>query len=119
MKNAIKFLGIIALIAVIGLSFAACGDPEQGPTGEKGEKGDPGGLLPYIPAESGLLGSTWILSSPNYRAAFSNDGYTFTDTNIGSGNVDTYAVHSYGKRPDGTHIVYVVRSSGSNYLRKI
>jgi hypothetical protein len=28
MKNTIKFLGIIALVAIIGFSMAACGEPE-------------------------------------------------------------------------------------------
>jgi hypothetical protein len=29
MKNAIKFVGIIALVAVIGFSMAACGDEDE------------------------------------------------------------------------------------------
>jgi len=33
MKNYIKFFGIIALAAVIGFSFTACGDSDPGPGG--------------------------------------------------------------------------------------
>jgi hypothetical protein len=117
MKNAIKFLGLIAIVAVIGLSFAACGDPEQGPAGPKG---DPGGLLPYIPQESGLLGTTWnglYNDVTPYELTFSNDGYAFTDTNKNTSTVNTYDVLSYGKRPDGSHIVTALRSSNTSILK--
>jgi hypothetical protein len=121
MKNALKFLGLIALVAVIGFSFVACGEGpqgEQGETGqqgEKGEKGDPGtpgtgaGMLPYIPAESGLLSTTWIEDDdPNpYTLTFSGDGYTVTRT-VGSSSGTDFQVINYGKRPDGSLFVTAV-----------
>jgi len=36
MKNAIKLLGIIAIVAVIGFSMAACGDDDSGGGGGSG-----------------------------------------------------------------------------------
>jgi hypothetical protein len=123
MKNAIKFLGFIALVAVIGFSFAACGDAEQGPTGPKGDQGPTGStgptgpegpmrpdiLLPYIPEESGLLDTTWTYSATD-KVIFSADGYTVTTT-YGSGF--TRQVFSYGKRPNGTYLVTASGSSSS------
>jgi hypothetical protein len=98
MKNAIKFFGFIALIAVIGFSFVACGDPEQGPAGAKGDKGDTGpagGMLPYIPVESGLLGTTWNQDEASGIITISDDGYF----------INNATVLSYGKRPDDVHII--------------
>jgi hypothetical protein len=128
MKNSIKFLGLIAIVAIMGLSFAACEGPQgpmgpQGPQGDpgtNGPKGDPGGVLTYIPAESGLLGTTWnglYNGATPYELTFSNDGYTFTDTNKNTSSVSTYDVVSYGKRPDGTHFATALRSSNTYMLK--
>jgi hypothetical protein len=117
MKNALKFLGLIALVAVIGFSFAACGDAEQGPAGAKGEqgdkgdKGDPGtpgsgaGMIPYIPTDSGLLGTLWAGndSNPDFALAISDDGYTVYS------NGGTYQLLSYWKGSDGT-VIQLLRS---------
>ena len=44
MKNKIKLFGIIALVAMTGLSFAACSDSNNGPTGQNPvTPGTPGG----------------------------------------------------------------------------
>jgi hypothetical protein len=121
MKNALKFLGLIALVAVIGFSFAACGDAEQGPTGPKGDKGDTGQkgdegpmrpdiLLTYIPEESGLLGTTWTRSD-SISTIINSDGYTMTFN-----NTTTYQVISYGKRPDGSHVLTFINSTTPSLL---
>jgi hypothetical protein len=127
MKNSIKWLGIIALIAVIGFSFVACGEGPEGPqgdpgtngtngtNGQKGDKGDTGSegpmrpdiLLTYIPEESGLLGTTWRRNTNT--AIINNDGYTIGWT-LGSSQV-TDQVLSYGKRPDGSHVVTSLEGS--------
>ena len=46
MKNVLKFVGIIAIAAVIGFSMAACGNPDNGP--------GPGPLGGVLPAPMGL-----------------------------------------------------------------
>jgi hypothetical protein len=126
MKNALKFLGLIALFAVIGFSFAACGEGPEGPqgdpgtngtngtNGQKGDKGDTGpegpsglsegGLLCYIPEESGLWGTVWNRTAgtgTTTKVTFDNDGYTVTCV-----PARTVEIESYGKRPDGTQLVY-------------
>jgi hypothetical protein len=114
MKNALKLFGIIALIAVIGFSFAACGDAEQGPAGPQGDKGDPGGMIPYIPAESGLLGTVWAGndSNPDLALAISDDGYTVYR------NGGTYQLLSYWKGADGT-VIQLVYSGTYIYIDRI
>jgi hypothetical protein len=116
MRNLIRFLGIIALVAVIGFSFVACGDAEQGPMGPQGDKGDTGQqgnkgdtgpegpmrpdiLLSYIPEESGLWGTTWK-SAGGTTVIFSNDGLSYTSSY--NQNTVTHQILSYGKRLDGT-----------------
>jgi hypothetical protein len=116
MKNLIRLLGIIAIVAVIGFSLVACGDAEQGPTGpqgEQGEKGDPGGMIPYIPTESGLLGTFWMVedSDPIQALAISYDGDTFYRIGTGSG---TYQLLSYWKGSDGTITIQLIRYSNYN-----
>jgi hypothetical protein len=61
MKNSIKWLGIIALIAVIGFSFVACGDAEQGPTGPTGDTGPTGPTGPAGP--TGHAGAVKVVDS--------------------------------------------------------
>ena len=103
MKNIIKLFGIIALVAVIGFSVIAC----EGPAGPKG---DPGDVLSYIPAESGLRGSVWNQNGGSYKITFSNDGYSVEYV---STSPYTYLVGSYGKRPDGTQVIFFYFSAVS------
>jgi hypothetical protein len=132
MKNSIKWLGIIALIAVIGFSFVACGDAEQGPTGpkgdpgtngtngQKGDKGDTGSegpmrpdiLLTYIPAESGLLGTVWNRNSGSGTVTIYENGYTMRWY---ISVEEPLQVASYGKRPDGSHVINCKSNTQENY----
>jgi len=57
MKNAVKLIGIIALVAVIGFSFIACGGDEGGGGGGGGGNQDGGGTT-----FSSLVG-TWVNST--------------------------------------------------------
>ena len=58
MKNAFKLIGIIALAALIGFSFVACGDDSGGgPTGNPGGTDNPGGGGGGGGANSALNGS--------------------------------------------------------------
>jgi hypothetical protein len=73
MKSTLKILGIIALVAVIGFSMAACG----------GEEEDDGGGGGKIAIPSVYLNTTWICNSytnippyPLYRT----ETITFTDS---------------------------------------
>jgi len=67
MKDVIKRLGIIAFVAVIGFSMAACGDGSGGGDGGGGNGGGGGG---------GLKGTSWSRSASLSRTY----GYSFTYT---------------------------------------
>jgi hypothetical protein len=117
MKNALKFLGIIALVAVIGFSFAACEGPvgPQGDTGTTGPQRTPGadgGMIPYIPAESGLLGTIWEIngSNPIQSLIISDDGYTFSREGT---NSSTFQLLSYWKGTDSTATIQIISSGGT------
>jgi hypothetical protein len=115
MKNSIKWIEIVALIAVIGFSFAACGEGPEGPKGETGPQGPAtGGMLPYIPAESGLLGTVWDqdIDPPHtgVKLTFSSDGYTLNRV------AEICTVTGYGKRPDGSHVVTFFHYTYSEFL---
>ncbi|MDR0320138.1 MAG: hypothetical protein LBI28_01410 [Treponema sp.] len=58
MKNKINLLGLIALVAVIGFSFAAC-DGEQGPQGQQGPQGGigPAGSVKVVDNEGREVGT--------------------------------------------------------------
>jgi hypothetical protein len=101
MKNLLKLIGIIALVAVIGFSMAACDD------GSKDDNGGGGDVLSYIPAESGLRGSVWNQNTNEntFVITFSNDGYSVVFANTNASSSETQPVTSYAKRPDGTHVI--------------
>jgi hypothetical protein len=67
MKNTIKFLGIIALAAIIGFSFTACGDDDDDNSGGGNE------WLKQIPAN--YLNTTWERERSN-----SSGTSTWTET---------------------------------------
>jgi len=99
MKNAIKLLGIIAIVAVIGFSFAACGDDDSG-----------GG-------KDVLDGTTWKaiqeytyvvkFNSPNFTVtqSLTSNGQTLSETSRGtytvSGSTLTFTYES-GRSNTGT-----------------
>jgi hypothetical protein len=63
MKNIFKFLGIIALVAVIGFSFAACSDGGGGGGGD-GDGGNGGGGGGQIITISGTFGGASVAGNP-------------------------------------------------------
>jgi hypothetical protein len=66
MKQTIKLFGIIAIVAIVGFSFAACGDAEQGPAGPKGDTGAAGPQgQDGLPGQAGSGGlAVWDNSTP-------------------------------------------------------
>jgi hypothetical protein len=127
MKNAFKFLGLIALVAVMGFSFVACGEGQEGPQGKDGKDGkdgtdglDGGGLLPYIPANCPLLGASETLwatqayiedptTASNASAyKFVPDGKTFYSSITGGTDFTERKVVSYRTYEVGTNQVYII-----------
>jgi len=85
MKNLFKLFGIIAIVAVIGFSMAACGDDDGG-GGENNNNNNPGG------GNNVNVVGTW--EGDGYIFQFSED-YTFIyDKGAGfdAGNSGTYTV---------------------------
>jgi hypothetical protein len=127
MRNLIRLFGLIALVAVIGFSFAACGegadgkdgvDGKDGTDGTDGTPGADGGMIPYIPAESGLLGTVWDQggSVPYQTLIISGDGYTFTRISTIS---TTYQLLSYWKGPDGAVTLQLLYDGNTNTIARI
>ena len=89
MKNTIKVFGIIALVAVIGFSMAACKDDDNGGGGGGGGGGvqnDPGDLAGTWTGNIGgynaivtISGSGWIMTASN--ANFYDSGYFIRNGN--------------------------------------
>jgi len=79
MKNTIKVLGIIALLAIIGFSMAACGDDDGGGGGGGGGGGS-----------NSLAGTTW--NNPSYG------GVRFYTTSYDFGGVASGTYTFDGKR---------------------
>jgi len=77
MKNTIKFLGIIAFVAIIGFSMAACGDDSGGGGGGGGS--------------GGLSGTTWNCTTPGVTATL-----TFTSSS-------RVKLEYYGQTDNGTY----------------
>jgi len=63
--------------------------------------------MSYIPAESGLRGSTWTIAAYS-SIIFSADGYS------ASVSSNTYDIISYGKRPDNVQVIVVYSYSSSS-----
>jgi len=85
MKNTTKFFGIIALIAIIGLSVVACGDLSSDNTGEENDGGGGG-----IPSE--LVGEWAAKANPSEMLfKITSDG-TFTSTGQSGGDFDKISV---------------------------
>jgi hypothetical protein len=64
--KAMQRIAITVLVAIIGFSFATCGDPEQGPTGQQGPAGPqgntgPAGSVKVVDSEGREVG-TFIMS---------------------------------------------------------
>jgi hypothetical protein len=101
MKNLFKVLGIIALVAIIGLSFAACDDNSGG-----GGSGGPGG--PGNTGGSGGLVAKWYVTQGMADAGDSPVWEFTSNGKLTSGGVDvglTYKATSntitlyYGSTP--------------------
>jgi hypothetical protein len=78
MKNLFKLIGIIALAAVIGFSFAACGDDDGTTGGNSGNGGNPGNGG----GNSGLNG-TWV-NQAGEQWVFNNGSLTVNIDNVES-----------------------------------
>jgi hypothetical protein len=89
MKNEIKLIGIIVIVAVIGFSFVSCSD---------GGSGGPGG--------SAALQGTWKWTNPSPQAGMKNAiSITF------SGNNFTYIEYEFGGSIDIGKGAYTVNGS--------
>jgi hypothetical protein len=107
-RRNLSILAFSLLLLAVSLAFASCEGPAgpKGSDGQQGPTGPQGDMLPYIPAESGLRGTTWIEDDTlPYNIVISSDGYTITGTFINSSIGGVSYVGSYGKRPDGTHVI--------------
>jgi hypothetical protein len=86
MKNFIKLMGVIAVVAVIGFSMAACGGDDD--DGGGGGGGGGGGSI------SGVWGDG---SSHEQTITFSGSNYTFADDDGSVLSSGTYTLASDGK----------------------
>jgi hypothetical protein len=99
MKNTIKFLGIIALVAVIGFSMAACGDGDDNGGGGGSSKsveatvGDEGMLfINYNGDEDMAVTVTTTLPSPNNKFTMNKVGDTKEITGLTPGQKVTVTI---------------------------
>ena len=96
MKNALKMLGIIAIVAVIGFSMVACGNPDNGPIGPiSGSLPAPTGLTATaLTAETIVLSWNTVSGGVLYRvyASFSaSSGYQLLETTTSNSTIFTGA----------------------------
>ncbi|GBU26701.1 hypothetical protein R84B8_00211 [Treponema sp. R8-4-B8] len=84
MKNFFKFLGIIALTAVIGFSMVACNDDDDKGGGGGGGGSSSGLTIQNIPSEitGYVIGTAMVGTPPLYLIA--NDPYVTSGTQKGS-----------------------------------
>jgi hypothetical protein len=85
MKNVFKVLGIIALVAVIGFSMAACGGDDDGGGGGGDKKAD---LVGIWSKDGGNLELT-VTVSPN------SGTYRLSSTNTPTDGIVTFDILSY------------------------
>ena len=95
MKNLFKLIGIIAMAAVIGFSFAACGDDDGTTGGNSGNGGNPvsggnpgnggGGTGGLNGTWVNQAGEVWVLNNGNLTVS-NNDGEFIRGTYSTSGN---------------------------------
>jgi len=89
MKNTIRFLSIIAIIAVFGLAVIGCNDGGDNNNGNNGSSGN------------GALGSTLVITNQQVYEAYSNTsiytGYTGSDTLDSSENYGGTGAITKGK----------------------
>jgi hypothetical protein len=122
MKNAIKFLGLIGLVAVIGFSISACGEGPEGPQGQDGKDGTDGqNGKDGTDGQNGLPGSNSVrvVDSTNREVCIvittgsstyiSISGYTFYGINLTSGEISRQDIFATG--PDGSGTIF-----GGNYV---
>jgi hypothetical protein len=89
MKNTIKFLGIIAFVAVIGILFAACDD--IGGDGSGGSSGSKGSIRVYAPKATAITQVSIINSSGKHVKV--------------DGRIPANSSRLYGDLPIGTYTV--------------
>jgi hypothetical protein len=108
MKNVIRFLGIIALVAVIGFSFAACGD---------GGGGGGGGTTTTPPTLDTALNGTWTYTEEDLSLTYTMNNGAWEATTSSEGltlkTKGTYTTSSNRITLRGTHIF------GGGYLEDV
>jgi hypothetical protein len=82
MKNTIKFLGIIAIVAIIGFSMAGCADEDEGPKDELDKTF-------WDATLSGGSIMTMKFGSPNYYVGINDANWNFVGRYTISGNTIT------------------------------
>jgi hypothetical protein len=110
MKNTIRFFGIIALVTVIGFSFAACdnGNGDNGNNGGNGSGGYKWSSWYTIVLSSGISGAQFILD---------DDPPHSLEVEIQGGTPASFTLSSHGSKdvltpsPGGT-LQYRYRASG-------
>jgi len=117
MKNIFRLLGIIALVAVIGLSMVGC---ETEDDGGGGNGNSVQGVAPSVPTRLRIADSPSKLDSGLYRFGLGWDsvsGATFYEIYISSNNTGNYRLYNtnYGNyrniinlEPSTTYYFYLV-----------
>ena len=111
MKNTIKLLGIIALVAVIGFSFAACGSDDD--NGGGGKDALDGTTWKHF-WEDGSV-SAFTFNSPNFKWTVTTN--TGEEQTLYSG---TYSISdntlTLSTQSEGEPIVWSITISGNTFI---
>lgn len=119
MKKLCKYFGIIAMMAVIGVSFLACPNPAS-PNDNGGEQNPP--PIPQTVSYSGKSGGisyTLKITENLSRAAYNpqgGDGYVLTtsDEQKSSGTVQSFDAGEFTLKPANSEISFTAAISESN-----
>jgi hypothetical protein len=117
MKNTIKLFGIIAFVAVIGFTFAACDDGKSGNGGNNGAGGlngtawehvlpDAGGVLTMTFTSNNTFTITYPGGAPPANGTYTVSGSTLTATVDGTTIIGTIYGNSMTLVQDGTTMVF-------------
>jgi len=118
MKNVMKKLGIIAIVAIIGLGFTACSGGKTYALGDKG----PGGGMVFYDKGSVSYGWRYLEAAPENQGTllvWASSGYTSTDitgtnTEIGTGKTNTAAILAIDANAPAAKACADYRGGGKN-----